>query len=96
MSVVRMHRYTIDPANLPELLRRRAALVGKIRSRFDGLAEARLTRLEDGSYIDAWRWDSIEQMKNALVAAPTLPEVGATMSMTSNRSAEDGEIVDEL
>jgi hypothetical protein len=72
-----------------------AALISAIRTSHPGLAEARLIRLEDGTFIDAWRWDSAEQMQAALAAAPTFPEVAAAMSLTRERTAEDGEIVDE-
>jgi hypothetical protein len=95
MTVVRIHRYNVDPANLEELLARRAQLITGIRAGNPGLAEARLTRLKDGTYIDAWRWDSAEQMQAAAAAAANFPAVGATMSLTQNATAEDGEIVDE-
>lgn len=32
MSVVRVHRYNVDPANLEELLARRAQLIAGIRA----------------------------------------------------------------
>ena len=95
MADVRIHRYVVDPADVAELLTRRAALITAIRADHPGLAEARLIRLEDGTFIDAWRWDSAEQMQAALASAPTLPEVAAAMSLTRDRSTEDGEIVDE-
>ena len=70
-------------------------MIAAIRADHPGLAEARLIRLEDGTFVDAWRWDSAEQMQAALAAAPTYPEVPAAMSLTRERTAEDGEIVDE-
>jgi hypothetical protein len=95
MAVTRTHRYTVDPADLPEFLSRRAALITTIRKTYPGLVEVRLTRLPDGTLTDSWRWDSAEHMQNALAAAPTLAEVGAAMSLTRDSSAEDGEIIDE-
>jgi hypothetical protein len=95
LADVRIHRYAIDPADIEELLARRAALITAIRADHPGLVEARLIRLEDGKFIDAWRWGSAEQMQAALAAAPTIPEVAAAMSLTRDRTAEDGEIVDE-
>jgi hypothetical protein len=95
MAVVRTHRYRVDPADLEELLRRRAKLIAAIRAAYTGLAEVRLTRLDDETFTDAWRWDSAEQMRAALAAAPTLPEARAAMSLTRDSTAEDGEIVDE-
>jgi hypothetical protein len=95
MAAVRIHRYIVDPADIEELLARRAELITAIRADHPGLAEARLIRLEDGTFIDAWRWDSSEQMQAALAAAPTFPEVPAAMSLTREATAENGEIVDE-
>jgi hypothetical protein len=96
MADIRIHRYTVDdPADLEELLARRAELIAAIRADHPGLREARLIRLEDGTLIDTWRWRSAEEMQVALGAAPTFPEARAAMSLTRNASAEDGEIVDE-
>src|SRR2546430_412357 len=53
------------PADLDELLARRATLISAVRAAYPGLAQTLLTRLDDGSYQDAWRWDSAEQMKAA-------------------------------
>lgn len=95
MSVVRIHRYTVDPANLGELLARRATLIANIRAAHPGLVETRLTQIEDGTYTDAWRWNSAEQMQAALAALPAFPEVRAAMSLTRDATAHMGEIVDE-
>lgn len=78
-----------------ELLARRAALITGIRAAHPGLAETRLIRLEDGSYLDTWRWESAEQMHAALAAAAGFPAVAATMSLTENAITQNGEIVDE-
>jgi hypothetical protein len=93
---IRINRYSVNPADFDELLVRRAELISAIRADHPGLVEARLIRLENGTFIDAWRWGSREQMQAALAAAaPTFPEVAAAMSLTRDRTAEDGEIVDE-
>jgi hypothetical protein len=95
MAVSRTHRYTVDPADLDELLARRATLITAIRAAHPGLAEARLTRLEDGTFTDVWRWDSAEQMQAALADMARFPQARAAMSLTRDRTAVDGEIVDE-
>jgi hypothetical protein len=95
MAVSRTHRYTVDPADLEELIARRATVIAAIRAAHSGLTEAWLTRLEDGAYTDVWRWDSAEQMQAALAAARNFPAVGATMSLTRDATAQNGEIVDE-
>jgi hypothetical protein len=94
MAASRTHRYTIDPADLDELIARRATLIAAIRAAHPGLAEARLTRLEDGTFTDVWRWDSAEQLQAALAAMP-IPEARAAMSLTRDATAVNGEIIDE-
>ncbi|MGI5491104.1 hypothetical protein [Microtetraspora malaysiensis] len=95
MTVIRTTRQ-VEPADVEELPARRAALVAAIRASFTGLAEARLTRLEDGAWADAWRWDSAEAMQAALAAGPTLPEAGLAFALTRDATAEVAELVDEL
>lgn len=94
MAVVRMHRYTVEPARLQELLTRRAAVIAAIRAAHSGLSETRLIRLEDGSFTDIWQWDSAEQMRAAGAAAPAHPEVAAAMSVPVDATAQNGELID--
>jgi hypothetical protein len=82
------------PADIEELLVRRAALITAIRADHPGLAEARLIRLEDATFVDSWRWDSAEHMQASLAAAP-FPEAGPAWTLTREATSEDGEIVDE-
>lgn len=94
MTDIRIHRYTVDPGDVEELLERRAAMIAAIRVDHRGLVETRLIRLEDGTFIDAWRWNSAEEMQAALEATPP-PDAREAMSRTEERTSEDGEIVDE-
>ena len=89
MAVIRTHHYTVDPADLPELLARRAAVIAAIRAAHPGLSSTRLTRLDDGTFTDAWRWDSAGQMHAALADMP-IPEARAAMSLTREATAQDG------
>jgi hypothetical protein len=93
MGDIRIHRYTVDPGDVEELLEWRAALITAIRVDHPGLVETRLIRLEDGSFVDAWRWNSAAEMQAALEATPP-PEARDAMSLTRERTSEDGEIVD--
>jgi hypothetical protein len=95
MTAVRVHHYSVDPANLEQLLARRAELIAGIRSGFQGLLETRLVRLDDGTYHDMWRWESAEQMAAAVAASAGFPPVAATMSLTHDGTVQNGEIVDE-
>ena len=94
MAVVRTHHYSIDPADLDEFLTRRAALIEAVRAAYPGLAGARLTRLEDATYRDAWRWDTAAQMQAALPAT-TFPEASATLALARDYTADYGEVIDE-
>ncbi|HKO26450.1 MAG TPA: hypothetical protein VJU80_03265, partial [Solirubrobacteraceae bacterium] len=60
-----------------------------------GLTETRLIRLDDGTFIDTWRWASSGEMQAAFASVPDMPEVRAAMSLTLDASNEDGEVVDE-
>jgi EmrB/QacA subfamily drug resistance transporter len=95
MSITRNHRYTVPAADVDELIARRATLIAVIRSSYPGLAETRLTRLDDGTYNDVWRWDTVGQMRAALAAIPTIPQARAAMSLTREATAVNGEIIDE-
>jgi Antibiotic biosynthesis monooxygenase len=95
MPDIRIHHYAVDPTETDTFLAKRAELIGAIRAEHPGLAEARLIRLEDGTFIDTWRWESADQMRAALAAAPTVPEVRAAMSLTRDARNQDGDIIDE-
>ena len=95
MADIRIHRYTVAPADQDEFLARRATLISAIRAKHPGLTQALLVRLDDGTFVDCWRWKSGEEMRAALAAAPTFPEIPAAMSLTRDRTSQDGEILDE-
>jgi hypothetical protein len=95
MTIVRAHRYTVDPADLDELISRRSALIDAVRAAHPGLIETRLTRLDDGTFTDVWRWDSAEHMGAALADIRNFPEAPAAMSLTRDATAVNGEIIDE-
>jgi hypothetical protein len=95
MPDIRIHRYAVEPADTDEFFSRRAEVIRAIRTKHPGLTEARLIRLEDGSFIDSWRWESAEQMQAALAEAPTFVEVRAAMSLARDVSNQDGDVVDE-
>jgi hypothetical protein len=81
MTVVRIHHYSVDQADYEEFLKRRAAVIDAIRADHLGLSKATLTKLEDGTYADTWRWDSLAEMGAAFGAASTVAEIGPAMSL---------------
>ncbi|HEX9540101.1 MAG TPA: hypothetical protein VGA04_18225 [Streptosporangiaceae bacterium] len=95
MAVYRLVRFTIDPADTGEMLATRAALVTVTRDAFPGLTEARLSKVDDETWIDIWRWDSRASAQAAIEAAPALPEAGAAFSLIKDVTADFAEIVDE-
>jgi hypothetical protein len=95
MAVVRVHHYLVDEADYEEFLKRRAAVIDAIRTDHPGLNETTLVKLENGTYHDTWRWDSLAQMGAAFAAAGTVAEIGPAMSLTKDGTAVNGEVVDE-
>jgi hypothetical protein len=95
MPVVRTHRYTVETGKLDQLLEQRTALIQGIRAGNPAFTEATLIRQEDGSYLDIWRWESAEAMRAAAQAAKNFPLVGATMALTTDHTAVDGEVLDQ-
>lgn len=95
MAVIRYTRFTADPSDIDRLLTRRAELIAAVRATFPGLTEARLARLDDTTWVDAWRWESAAALQAATEGAPGIPEAGAAFALTADPAAEQAEIVDE-
>ncbi|MDT0156645.1 hypothetical protein Q9R19_03295 [Microbacterium sp. ARD32] len=95
MTSVRTHRYAVDAGDVDTMLERRGNLLDGIRSANPAFAGATLIRLDDGSYLDIWSWNSAEDMQRASQAAAEVPLVGATMSLTSDHTSIDGEVLDQ-
>lgn len=94
MATAKTHHYIVQPADLDEMLVRRAALITAVRAAYPGLTGTRLIRLEDGTFSDTWRWDTAEHMR-AAGPATSLPEARAAMSLVRDHSARNGEVLDE-
>lgn len=95
MAVVRTHRYTVETGRLAQMLEQRSALIQGLRAANPAFTAATLVRLEDGTYLDIWRWDSAAAMQTAAQAARDVPLVGATLGLTADHEALDGEVLDE-
>lgn len=70
-------------------------LIQGIRSGNPALTDTRLIRIDDGTYLDIWRWESADQMRAAAAAARDFPLVGQTFALVSGHAVTDGEVVDE-
>lgn len=95
MAIVRTTRYTTDSAATEEVLATRAALIDAVRAAYPGLGETRLVRLDDGTWVDMWRWDALSCAQAALAGAPAFPEAAAAFGLARDVTAEQAEIVDE-
>ena len=81
MTLIRTVRFTADPADADQVLHRRVVLIEAVRARFGGLAETRLTRVDDETWVDHWRWASRAEMDAASADAPALPEAKAAFEV---------------
>ena len=93
MTVLRFTRFTTDPADTDEMLSRRAALVSAAENAFPGLIETRLARLDDGTWIDVWQWNSLADAHAAVRVASAIPEAAAAFSLARDVTVEFAETV---
>jgi hypothetical protein len=93
MAVLRLDQFTIDPADTGEMLTRYAALVDAAKDAFPGLIEVRLAQVDDHTWIDVWRWDSLSSARAAIAAAPTIPQAGAAFSLAKDLTVEFAQVV---
>ena len=82
MTVLRLDRLTIDPADTGEMLARHAALVVAVKDAFPGLIEVQLAKVDDQTWLDVWRWDSLASAQAAGAAAASIPVALAAFSLT--------------
>jgi len=94
MTVLRLNRFTIDPADTGELLSRHAALAAVARYAFPGLIDVQLAKIDDQTWIDVWRWDSLANAQAAAAQGPTIPEAGAAFSLTKSLAVEYADVLD--
>lgn len=97
MTVLRTDRFTIDPGQGEELLRRRNALLAAVRAALPGPTEARLTREDDRTWVDHWRWQSPADAQAAveLARSGALPEAGAVFELATDVTTTFLEVLDE-
>ena len=95
MTFVRTHHYSVSPADVDELLTRRASLIDAVRAAHPDLTMTRLTRLADGTYTDTWYWGTSEGMETALAAIGDFADAPGTMLLTKGNVAQNGEVICE-
>jgi hypothetical protein len=94
MTVIRLSRFSADPASVETMLARRADLIAAVRRAHPGLERAEIVRVDERTFVDVWRWDSAESLRAAQATAPTMPESGPAFALTTDITAEDGELLD--
>lgn len=94
MTVLRLDQFTIDPADIGELLARHAALVAAAKDAFPGLIEVQLARVDDHMWLDVWRWDSLASAQAAGAAAGNIPGAAAAFSLAKSLTGDFVKAVD--
>lgn len=95
MTVIRVMRYTAAPEQADEVLSRREALIKAVRANHAGLAKAQLVRIDEGSWMDIWHWDSRSAMEAATSVADQMPETRAAFALVKDPTANEGDLVAE-
>jgi quinol monooxygenase YgiN len=95
VAVLRITRFTADPADAKEVLARNTALVAAVRAASPGPAEASLARLDDKTWVGLWRWESAADAQATFDAAHSIPETAAAFALVKDATAEQAEIIDE-
>jgi hypothetical protein len=67
-------RSRVEPANEAAMLELRPAMVAAVRRRFPALLDARLVRMDDGTWLDVVRWSSREAADEAAAEFAEIPE----------------------
>ena len=70
-------RSRLRPGAEEEMLRLRPRMIAAVRGRFPELIDARLVKLDDGTWLDMVRWRSREAAERAATAFGEIPEARA-------------------
>jgi hypothetical protein len=60
MAVLELARFKVGIGKAEAMVSSRDDMMAAMRARFPGLIEARLARLDEETWIDVWRWDTLE------------------------------------
>ncbi|MBE1490697.1 antibiotic biosynthesis monooxygenase [Plantactinospora soyae] len=96
MALISITRFQADPADAAQVRAQHAALVTAIRAALPGLTEARLGRLDDGTWVGIWRWDSAASLRSARQAVPGTAAATEAFALVRDVTAEDIEVLAEL
>ena len=94
MTVLRLDRFTVNPAEVADLIARHADLVTAAKDAFPGLIDVQLAQVDDRTWIDVWRWDTLASAQAAVASAPSIPQAGAAFALTKDLTVEFAEVID--
>jgi hypothetical protein len=94
MAVLRIDRFTVNPADTADLVARHAALVTAAKDAFPGLIDVQLAQVDDRTWIDVWRWDTLASAQAAVASAPAIPQAGAAFALAQDLTVEFAEMID--
>jgi hypothetical protein len=94
MAVLRLDRFTVNPADTADLLAKHADLVNVAKDVFPGLIDVQLAQVDDRTWIDVWRWDTLASAQAAVASAPSIPQAGAAFALTKDLTVEFAEVID--
>ena len=70
-------------------------LIDAVRRACPGLLQAQLAKVDDETWVDAWRWESRGKAAAAIANVPNIPQAGAAFSLTRDATGEFADVVDE-
>jgi hypothetical protein len=87
----------VDPANEPEFLATRSAMIDAMQAAHPGLMTAQLVSLGDGRWMDLVRWRTATEAHAAAADFPNIAEAGAWAALIQEvMSMEHGTIAHEV
>lgn len=94
MEAFELARFRVDPNKTEQLRSSWQVAVDSIRSRFPGLLEANLARLDENTWLDIWRWESADTAKAAAEGAHAVPGAAAYFAVIDEFVAMDHAEID--
>lgn len=94
-DVIELAKFTVEPDDEERFLAARPGMVEAVKTRFPGLKELHLARLDDGAWIDVIFWESREDAQAAAAEAESLADVRNWLQhVAEDVSMEHGVLVD--
>lgn len=81
MAAFELARYKVATSKAEALRSSWGAAVRAIRSRYPGLLEAHLARIDNETWTDIWRWETLEAARAAAAGAVEVPEAAAFIAL---------------